>query len=132
MASRPSIFHLAVPCRDLDEAVRFYEKLGCRAARRYADRVTFDFFGEQLVCHLAPEKIDPKPVMYPRHFGLTFTDKKLFVALQQTAEKEGLPFFQAPFVRFSGKPEEHETFFLQDPSNNLLEFKFYSEEQMIY
>ena len=36
------------------ETVDFYvTKLGCKLARRYDDRVTFDFFGDQLVCHLS-------------------------------------------------------------------------------
>ncbi len=31
---------------------------GCKLARRYADRITLDFFGDQLVCHLAEEPAD--------------------------------------------------------------------------
>jgi uncharacterized protein len=52
-------FHLAIPCKNLDEAFDFYvTQLGCKLARRYADRITLDFFGDQLVCHLAPDKIE--------------------------------------------------------------------------
>lgn len=44
MNTREKIFHLAIPCRDLDEAHYFYvEGLGCRQARRYDDRITLDF-----------------------------------------------------------------------------------------
>ena len=47
-------FHLAIPAYDLDEAEDFYvRQLGCKLARRYPDRITLDFFGDQLVCHLA-------------------------------------------------------------------------------
>ena len=47
------VFHLAIPVYDLDEAEAFYVgALGCKLARRYADRITIDFFGDQLVCHL--------------------------------------------------------------------------------
>lgn len=126
------VFHLAIPCKDLDETAEFYEKLGCKLARRYHDRVTFDFFGDQVVCHLNPEEIDEKPKMYPRHFGITFASLQEFNEVLELAKKEGLPFFQEKMIRFKGKQEEHITFFLQDPANNLLEFKFYHDESMIY
>ena len=44
------VFHLAIPVHDLDEAQDFYvTSLGCKLARRYNDRITIDFFGDQLV-----------------------------------------------------------------------------------
>lgn len=133
MRNPENVFHLAVPCKDLDETQEFYvNKLGCQLARRYADRVTLNFFGDQLVCHLAPDKIDESPQMYPRHFGVTFKRKEEFDALLELAQKQKLEFFQDLTVRFSGKTEEHFTFFLKDPSNNLLEFKFYHDSKMMY
>ena len=78
------LFHLAIPCRDLAEAERFYvEVLGGRAARRYADRVTLELFGAQVVCHLAPEAVVETPTIYPRHFGVTLRDAADFDALQR-------------------------------------------------
>ena len=126
------VFHLAIPCKNLDETKEFYEKLGSRMARRYEDRITFNFFGDQVVCHLHPEGVNPSPAMYPRHFGVTFVDRKEFDDTLRNASDEDLPFFQKPLVRFEGRPEEHLTFFLIDPSNNLLEFKWYPNISMIY
>lgn len=128
-----NIFHLAIPCRDLDEAVSFYVgQLRCRLARRYDDRVTFDFFGHQVVCHLAPDRIDPEPEMYPRHFGMTLGTFAEYEAILQRAVASGAEFFAEPFHRFAGKREEHHTFLLRDPSNNLLEFKFYLDPEMMF
>lgn len=132
MREQNKVFHLAIPCKELDETQDFYVKLGCRLARRYDDRVTFDFFGDQVVCHLSPNEIDEKPSMYPRHFGVTFLDKAEFDQLLEYAISHNLPFFQEPMTRFKGKREEHSTFFLIDPSNNLLEFKYYNDESMVY
>ena len=133
MRNQNNVFHLAIPCKDLDETQDFYvSKLGCKLARRYADRVTLDFFGDQVVCHLAPEKIDQDPSMYPRHFGVTFKDRREFDNLLKLARQRGLPFFQEPMQRFEGRIEEHETFFLIDPANNLLEFKYYFDDRMMY
>ena len=128
------IFHLAIPCLDLDKAEDFYsDKLGFQIARKYNDRVTFNMFGDQLVCHLSSEdKIDKNPLMYPRHFGFTFFKKRDFNKLYAQAVDIKLDFYSDLFVRWEGKPEEHSSFFLCDPSNNLLEFKFYSNREYIY
>lgn len=128
-----NVFHLAIPCRDLEETREFYVAgLGCRLARRYDDRITLDFFGDQLVCHLSPDKIDDVPEMYPRHFGVTFRNRAEFDALIKRARNEGLELFQEPVTRFAGKREVHQTFFLVDPSNNVLEFKHYDDPEMMY
>ncbi|WP_409288327.1 VOC family protein [Peribacillus sp. SCS-37] len=132
MRNTNKVFHLAIPCRELNETAEFYEKLGCRTARRYEDRVTLDFFGDQVVCHLSPSEIDEKPSMYPRHFGITFTEEEEFHRTYQQAKEQALPLFQDLMVRFKGKREEHITFFLADPSNNLLEFKYYHDPEMVY
>jgi len=125
-------FHLAIPTHNLDEAEAFYVKLlGCKLARRYADRITLDFFGDQLVCHLS-DRIDEPPQMYPRHFGITFRHREDFDALLRLARVRGLTFFAEPSQRFEGLVEEHSTFVLADPSNNLIEFKHYLDPRMMY
>ena len=70
--------HIAIPARDLDEALDYYVfGLGCKLARRYDDRITLDFFGDQLVCHLSDD-IPAEAVMYPRHFGVSFAKAEDF------------------------------------------------------
>jgi uncharacterized protein len=133
MRESKDAFHLAIPAGDLDEAYDFYVKgLGCKLARRYDDRITLDFFGDQVVCHLAPDKVEPAPEMYPRHFGVTFRDADDWRRLVALAKNRGLTFFVEPFHRFEGLVEEHESFMLQDPSGNLLEFKYYADPRMMY
>ncbi|MDQ0191189.1 VOC family protein [Alicyclobacillus cycloheptanicus] len=132
MRNPDNVFHLAIPCRDLDEAYDFYvTRLGCKLARRYNDRITLDFFGDQVVCHLS-DQWDRDVTMYPRHFGVTFKDKQSYDNLLKLAKMRDIPFFQEPTHRFQGLVEEHETFFLIDPSNNLLEFKYYFDDRMMY
>ena len=125
-------FHLAIPARDLDEAQAFYVAgLGCHLARRYEDRITLDFFGDQVVCHLS-DRFDVDPDLYPRHFGVTFRHREDFDALHALAVQRAIPFFRAMQPRFEGLAEEHQTFVLRDPSNNLLEFKHYRDARMMY
>jgi extradiol dioxygenase family protein len=125
-------FHLAIPARDLDETVEFYvTKLGCHLARRYDDRITLDFFGDQVVCHLS-DRIDHEPALYPRHFGITFRHREDFDAVLFLATNRDLPFFRSVQPRFKDTVEEHLTFVLRDPSNNLIEFKHYRDPRMMY
>jgi uncharacterized protein len=70
--------------------------------------------------------------MYPRHFGVTFRDRSDHDDLLRLVCERKLPFFREPFTRLKGMVEEHQTFFLVDPSNNLLEFKWYRDAHMMY
>jgi hypothetical protein len=124
--------HIAIPARDLDEAVEFYVfKLGVKLARRYADRVTFDFFGDQLVCHLC-EEVPDEAIAYPRHFGVSFAKAEDFDRLLRLVEHRKLAVLSGPSLRFEGTAEQHRTIFLKDPSNNVLEFKNYDDPRLQY
>jgi uncharacterized protein len=125
-------FHLAIPAADLDAAFAFYVTgLGCKLARRYEDRITLDFFGDQVVCHHS-DRIDEDPELYPRHFGVTFARREDFDALCSLVERRGLSVYREACRRFEGMPEEHLTLVLRDPSNNLIEFKHYLDRRMMY
>jgi extradiol dioxygenase family protein len=137
MRESRDVFHLAIPSFDLDETLEFYvTKLGCKLARRYDDRVTLDFFGDQLVCHLtpAPEQLAPmnELPMYPRHFGVTFREQKDFDALYQLCKQRDVPLYSDVSLRFEGRVEVHQTFVACDPSSNLIEFKHYVDHRMMY
>jgi uncharacterized protein len=129
------VCHVAVPAYDLAATEEFYvDGLGCRLARRYPDRITLDFFGDQLVCHLSdPPSTDPQPLdLYPRHFGVTFRRTEDFDRLVNLCQLRKIPFFHPVGVRFASMAEEHRTVVIRDPSDNLLEFKHYNDPRMMY
>jgi uncharacterized protein len=134
MRTTNDVFHLAIPVYDLDAAQQFYvSMLGCKLARRYADRITLDFFGDQLVCHLSEGQPPERPEsLYPRHFGVTFRAAADFELLHACAVLRKIPFYSEVSTRFEGMVEEHRTFVLLDPSGNLLEFKHYLDPRMMY
>jgi extradiol dioxygenase family protein len=122
-------FHLAIPAYNLDDTEEFYvRQLGCKLARRYADRVTLDFFGDQLVCHLSEPTSSVMEVLdlYPRHFGVTFRDEADFEAVHRLCVHRKITMFCDMNERFEGMAEAHRTFVLRDPSDNLIEFKCYT------
>ena len=129
----PAIFHLAFPVHDLTAAKQFYvEGPGCILGRESSTAVTFGLAGHQLVAHLSEDGIDQQKGIYPRHFGLVLTREEEWQALADRAQAHHLTFYQQPRRRFSGTRIEHRTFFLEDPSGNLLEFKYYIHESAIF
>ena len=126
--------HVAVPCRNLEEAARWYaEVLGAQPVRILKDRVTFSFGGVlQLVCHLERRAIEPNPRAYPRHHGLTFLRMEDFSKLKDHIRKLGIKFLVRPRVRFADSAHEHQTFMVADPSGNVVEFKCYLRPECSY
>jgi len=127
------LFHLAFPVTDLEATKTFYvDGLGCTLGRESSSAITLELSGHQLVGHLTKEPVQAQPGIYPRHFGLVFTSEEDWQALVDRAKAKGLRFFQQPRRRFPGTRLEHATFFLEDPSRNLLEFKHYRYDSAIF
>jgi extradiol dioxygenase family protein len=128
-----TLFHLAFPVRDLDQARRFYiDGLGCRPGRSSNHSLILNLKGHQIVAQRTREALPTPKGIYPRHFGLVFENLRDWTALVRRAKRKRLKFYQKPRVRYEGTPLEHHTVFLQDPSDNLLEFKHYSNPSAIF
>src|SRR3989475_5616103 len=88
------IAHIAVPCRALEEAARWYsEVLGAQPVRILKDRVTFSFGG---VFQLAVISKSVPPESTPRHIpgnlGFKFCRKKNFHECATTSKAPGFRF----------------------------------------
>ena len=126
------IFHLAFPVHSLAAAKKFYVGgLGCTAGRQSEHALILGLAGNQIVAQLTKEMNQQKGI-YPRHFGLVFHSLKEWQSLLQRARRKKLKFYMEPKHRFPGTPVEHRTFFLQDPSGNLLEFKYYKSTAAVF
>ena len=131
-------FHLAFPVNDLAAARHFYgEVLGCPEGRSSDRWIDFDFFGHQIVTHLAPgvgdrvaNPVDGHNVPVP-HFGVVLTMDQ-WRALADRVEAAGIAFGIAPHTRFVGQPGEQATMFFRDPSGNALEFKAFADDAMLF
>ncbi|CAH2789922.1 MAG: Putative dioxygenase [uncultured Paraburkholderia sp.] len=106
-------FHLAFPVHSLAAAREFYgELLGCPEGRSSEHWVDFNFYGHQIVAHLAPDEIghrqtskvdgDAVPV---RHFGAVLSMEQ-WQAAADKLQKAGIDFIIEPHVRFKGEVGE--------------------------
>jgi uncharacterized protein len=133
------LFHLAFPVTSLAKARAFYgDLLGCPEGRSSGDWVDFDFYGHQIVAHLAPEEAghrstnavdgDDVPV---RHFGAILPMAE-WEHLAEKLKAAGTRFVIEPHVRFKGEVGEQATMFLLDPCGNALEFKAFRDISRLF
>jgi len=127
-------FHLALPVNDLEAARRFYgDLLGCLEGRSSPDWIDFNFYGHQVVAHLAPAEtgeaatnaVDGHGVPV-RHFGVVLSMDEWNAAADKLT-KAGVDFVIKPYIRFKGEPGEQATMFFKDPSGNAVELKAFAD-----
>lgn len=132
-------FHLAFPVRDLNAARAFYGGvMGCPEGRSSEEWIDFDFYGHQLVAHLAPEPptpphhndVDGKHVPVP-HFGIVLSMPE-WQQLAERLQKAGIKFEIEPYIRFKGQAGEQATMFFYDPSHNAIEIKAFADMGQLF
>ena len=137
MAQHP--FHLAFPVSDLEATKDFFiDVLGCSTGRQSERWIDFDFFGHQVVAHLADDEhvpattnsVDGKQVP-ASHFGVIL-DWDDWHHLAEKLKTAGIDFLIEPNIRFEGEVGEQATMFFQEPSGNALEFKSFKDMSQIF
>lgn len=132
-------FHLAFPVNDLAAARTFYGGLlRCPEGRSSEQWIDFDFFGHQVVAHLAPDEltrtatnaVDGHAVPV-RHFGVVL-NWDAWHAMAERLREAGIDFLIEPGIRFAGLPGEQATMFFLDPAGNALEFKAFKDATKLF
>ncbi len=132
-------FHLAFPVYDIKKTIDWYVSyLNCSIGRKSKRWVDFNFYGHQISAHLIDQKnkkdkinlVDGKKIP-SRHFGiiLEMNDWKNLVTY---LNKKKINYVIKPNIRFKGQTGEQATFFIKDPSNNVLEFKAFQNDNKIF
>lgn len=131
-------FHLAIPVRELQETRTFYNTvLNCKEGRSSDRWVDLDFFGHQLVLHIADtvseensNPVDGHDVPVP-HFGVVLTMDN-WNELAERLKDHQTRFIIEPYLRFKGEVGEQATMFFKDPSGNALEFKAFKNIDQLF
>ena len=132
-------FHLAFPVYDIKKTIDWYVSyLNCSVGRKSKRWVDFNFYGHQISAHLIDKKnkkdkinlVDGKKIP-SRHFGiiLEMNDWKNLVTY---LNEKKVKYVIKPNIRFKGQIGEQATFFIKDPSNNVLEFKAFQNDNKIF
>lgn len=139
MSSSTPPFHLAFPVDDLARAREFYGGvLGCAEGRSSDAWIDFDFYGHQVVAHLAPgevgktaaNQVDGHDVPV-RHFGVIL-EWNAWHQLADRVRARGIRFIIEPGIRFQGQVGEQATMFFLDPAGNALEFKSFKDMSQVF
>ena len=133
------LFHLAFPVDDIAKARAFYGGvLGCPEGRSAEDWVDFDFYGHQIVAHVAPAEVGHRATSQVdghdvpvRHFGAILSMPE-WEALADKLRRAGTRFVIEPHVRFKGQVGEQATMFFLDPCGNALEFKAFGDLSQVF
>ncbi|MES2183093.1 MAG: VOC family protein [Pseudomonadota bacterium] len=132
-------FHLAFPVHDLEAARGFYGTLlGCPEGRSSPDWIDFNFYGHQIVAHLAPDEcgtvsasaVDGHGVPV-RHFGAVLNMAQ-WEDMAGRLKAAGTQFVIEPYIRFKGEPGEQATMFFMDPSGNAVEIKAFASLDSLF
>lgn len=132
-------FHLAFPVHDLAAARRFYgELLGCPEGRSSPEWIDFNFYGHQIVAHLAPGECGTRATnavdghgVPVRHFGVVLSMPQ-WEQLAERLRGAGTAFVIEPYIRFKGEVGEQATMFFLDPSGNAVEIKAFANLDSLF
>ena len=132
-------FHLAFPINDIEDTIKWYTKiLGCTIGRLDSRWVDFNFFGHQISGHLIDKKDDLSKTnivdghnIPVRHFGVILKHNE-WKLLSKRLNDSKIEYIIKPNTRFKGEKGEQSTFFIIDPSDNVLEFKSFKNDSMIF
>jgi len=137
MSLRP--FHLAFPVDNLEAARAFWGGvIGCPEGRSSDEWIDFDFYGHQIVAHLAPgavaaqahNAVDGHDIPVP-HFGIVL-ELGDWQALADRLRAAGISFIVEPHIRFRGQPGEQATMFFRDPAGNAVEMKAFADLAQLF
>ena len=111
--------------------------MGCAEGRSSDEWIDFDFYGHQIVAHIAPgggdaaaNPVDGHDVPVP-HFGIVLTLEQ-WQELADRLTAAGTEFVIEPHIRFAGQPGEQATMFFRDSSGNAIEMKAFADLRQLF
>lgn len=100
--------------------------------------IDFDFYGHQVVAHLAPDDSDGDTAnaleghaVPVRHFGVVL-EMEEWQVLAERLEAAGTDLIIAPYTRLEDEPGEQSTIFFRDPSGNAVKMQAFTNVSALF
>ncbi len=131
-------FHLSLPCNDVKQTKDFYvNTIGASSGREAEHWVDIDLFGHQITFTQAgkfnfnnPNYVFEGKILPSFHFGV-IVGVEVWGQIYARLNEQNLELVtQATFLK--EKPGEHLSFFVKDPSEYMLEFKSFKDEDSVF
>ncbi len=131
-------FHLALSTENLEAMKEFYEeKLHCSTGRTGPNWADYEFFGHQLTIQQVAQRPVRETVIVPGgrvpcdHFGIVLEIDE-WERIKDFMAEEGIPFLVQPHTAMEGEVGEQQTFLIQDPDGNAIEFKAFEDTDSLF
>src|ERR1700722_4130068 len=119
------LFHLSIPVAELYPAKRFYvEVLGATLGRVSTEWLDVLLWGHQITLQHQPAQTLPLDKQGKRHFGVVLPWMEWELEVKRLKALD-ISFLSEPKVLLEGTAQEQAKFYLNDPSNNVIEVKAY-------
>ena len=132
-------FHLALPCRDIQETKEFYtQQLGMLLGRQTDKWIDVNLLGNQITFTCAGEfNFDFKDykigenVLPSFHFGI-IVENQIWVNLYKQFFQNNNLEVTTEVVFMENKVGEHLSFFVKDPNGYMIEFKSFKNDVEVF
>ncbi|MEO8934344.1 MAG: bleomycin resistance protein [Xanthomarina sp.] len=133
-----TLFHMSLPCLSVKETKNFYiNSIGATVGRHTQSWVDISLFGHQITFIKAekfqfnsPNYVFEGKILPSFHFGVII-DEKTWNDIYSKLVKQGLEVVDKTTF-LSNKSGEHQSFFIKDPNDYMLEFKCFSDSKSIF
>lgn len=133
-----NLFHLSLPCTNIEETKLFYtETIGAVLGRHTNNWIDIDLFGHQITFTQAgkfnfsnPNYVFEGKILSSFHFGVILSVETWGTVYSKLNDLNLELVTQTTFLK--NKPGEHLSFFVKDPNGYMLEFKSFKEPEQVF
>lgn len=130
-------FHMSLPCLSIKETQDFYTTIGASFGRTTQNWIDVNLFGHQITFIKSgkfnfnnPNYVFEGKILPSFHFGIIL-DTKTWKTIYTKLKAENLEMVtESEFL--SGKIGEHQSFFVKDPNDYMLEFKSFKNSKDMF
>lgn len=130
-------FHMSLPCQSVRETSSFYTNIGASLGRKTQNWVDVNLYGHQMTFIKSgkfnfsnPNYVFEGKILPSFHFGVIL-DSETWISVYKKLKEQNLDLVTES-VFLKDKTGEHQSFFVKDPNEYMLEFKSFKTPKDIF